>query len=209
MLLVCNIRVSNGLVNTVRLALLVAAAILSTTGSVANATPIVLVDTFDPGRLLFAKKGGDCVAANGIVSGSIDGRCRSISYTHALDSTSTSASLAFLLEDDAGTRPDRIDVYLNGSKFLNNVDIVTAATTQFDVTPFLTNTDVLSVMVKRGNEGAKHDFWFVGSNLRSEGADVSVPAPVAIATPEPASMMLLGAGLLIIGRRLTARRSKR
>jgi hypothetical protein len=197
---------------------LVAMVMTFSVAGAAQASPVTFApDTFNPNDVFFLKNAGGCVGNNtlDLVSGSANGGCETLEYVHELtgfDSstdTLTSGSLSLVFYDDSNDgNAEVFDLALGSVGFLNNVTIRSGSTAilpfgiSVDVLASVTHDGLLSVVLSRGNQGANNDFFFASSTLNASGSRDLAPAPV----PEPASLLLVGTGLLTVGWRFRQRR---
>lgn len=188
----------------------------------ASAAPITIVDTFDPdGFLGMGTTGVACTGVNGPgVGGTNDtivndsDPCSSLYFELSLGAlyqnppdTLTSATLDLILKDDNGSdEAESFTLFLDGSAVLTNVAVVgTANNVDYfagSVSTQVSPDGMLQVFL----QVVSGDFRFGSSTLNArfeDNGDNQEPAPV----PEPASLLLFGAGAVMVGHRIRKARA--
>jgi len=161
---------------------------------VAHASPLSFEDVYNPTDVQFSRTG-----------------LHTLAFTHDLthagfdpaSDTLTSVNLSLFFHDDGDPSAEKVDITLDQLWTVNNATIASGAGPTlftFDVATLVAPDGKLNVLLSRQNG----TFYFEKSVLDAAGtrggggSTVPVPAtPVA----EPASMLLLGSGLVALGLR--------
>lgn len=175
-----------------------------------SAATITFQDTFAPADNVFmnATSSAECIGTSGLVDTVAPaGSCKTLSFTQELTGYTNppdvlqSASLSIWIRDDGGGGD-------GAEKFTLNLDGFTPWTAQapgnsgpvqfgpVSIFAQVVADGLLSVLLT-ANDG---DFYFVSSILNAEWIENS--SVEAVATPEPASLFLFGAGAAFIAFRL-------
>jgi hypothetical protein len=196
--------------------LIIAAAVVALFASVTPAQATSITDTYDPTDVFFLMGGAACTGTNpdhsttGDVSSA--GNCASLQFTHlispefnpALHQLIAPTTLTLYYRDDETGQPESYTVSLDaGTAVSQQITSGPGALSNYsyDVLALMSLDGTLTVnLVRAGNNNSDY--------FSEKPVVVANYVPKVTATPEPASMILLGSGLAAIGARLRRRRTE-